>query len=198
MIANHNKIEKASEETDPKLKELVFRVNNPHTKDLFEKFDCGVDIVDTMGFDDPKTDPVNFDWIRRNIQWLDSIIFVTHLTKCLNQKSEQETFAKLVSFVENTNSRAKIVVLANMVDQYDDVDDVNSALAECKVIVNRLAPKHNIAVHGISAQQISWMRRYNKTKNFDSMDPKETQGFVKWICGQSWVRKLTTPTSGKK
>ena len=73
-ISNHNKLQK---EAVSKLNTIRFPIKTPQLSKLLATYKCGFELIDTVGFNDPITDPSNYKWLDKNLNWIDTVFFIT-------------------------------------------------------------------------------------------------------------------------
>ena len=119
----------------------------------------GVDyrFVETVGFDDPKTDPLNRKWFSNCTKWSDVVLFVTDKEKCMNTRTEQSLFKETVRDINEAKSIGKnipIILVINKVEEPND-EEVKGMIAQCQANVRRIMVETGIPDHPIEFVTIS-------------------------------------------
>lgn len=166
-----------------KIPEVLKKI--PLVHDLFPRFE-GITYryVETVGFDDPVTDPANKKWFSENIKWCDVLIFLTDKEKCMNNNSErllmQNTLQDLVHVKNTLGKSIPLIVLVNKVEDEND-DEVRAVISQCEATVNDMISKitkdynFSIDVHfcHISAMTFFLYRSFLRNNTFDGMEAKD-------------------------
>ena len=73
-----------------------------------------INVYDTPGLNDSSSKDIYFEWVRQNVKLFDIIIFMTDITKGLNNSDEYEVLNLLMDSVKKYN--AKMICLINKCD----------------------------------------------------------------------------------
>jgi hypothetical protein len=111
-------------------------------QNLFSRIE-GTDFrfVETVGFDDPSTDPANRAWFAENTKWADVLLFITDKEKCMNTMTEHTLLRETIKDLSNVNTflgkAIPLIVVINKIEEPDDAE-VQEMVNQCKKIVRRI------------------------------------------------------------
>ena len=148
--------------------------------------------IETVGFDDPKTDTANNKWFAENTQWADVLFFVTDKEKCMNTATEQTLFKTTVKDLMNCYNDGKLISLIIVINKVEDIDDpeVQDMINQCKSNVERILAElkaidiitYKFSV--ISAMKSLYYRLFLVNNSFNGMEQKDIIKFAEMELGR--------------
>ena len=101
-----------------------------------------INIYDIPGLNDSASKNIYFEWVRQNINLFDIIIFMTDITKGLNNSDEIEIIDLLIESM--TRSKSRMICLMNKCDDIYYDDEINDLVFEEKQEENIYIQANNI------------------------------------------------------
>ena len=103
-----------------------------------------INIYDVPGLNDSSSKNIYFEWVRQNVKLFDIIIFITDITKGLNNSDEIEILKLLLDSM--TRSKSKMICLMNKCDDIYFDDEQNDLVFEEKEQENIYIQANNTLV----------------------------------------------------
>jgi GTPase SAR1 family protein len=142
----------------------------------------GVDyrFVETVGFDDPKTDVANHKWFVENTRYSDVLLFITDKEKCMNTFTEQNLLKETLKDLKKVQTYGKtipLIVIINKVEEGDD-PEIKAMIHQCRSNIDRILREEGIPDYPVEYAEISAMtayfyRLFLSTNSFQGMEQKD-------------------------
>lgn len=182
-----------------KIKEFVVNDKLEMINSLFDhklgKY--GVEIFDTMGFDDMNTDPENYKLLEKYIKFMDVLFFITPYDSLFTTESEMNFLKKTLTFIQKNNPTIPIVFIVNKIDNLkskDDKVDLDYNIKEAEKMIqkklNDMGLKNKFEFIKISANYINSYRLFDYYKDIKKVSKGSQLDFVEKVIGRRGTKLL--------